>query len=94
MSAQELIPEATCKDSLQVHSKAGCQRTVPEWHRGSVVKKFLTTELGARAGCVATIKENLMLAQPLLPEAGAMDASDLRALEELEEQIKHKRKES
>jgi hypothetical protein len=43
---------------------------------------------------VATIKENLMLAQPLLPEAGAMDASDLRALEELEEQIKHKRKES
>ncbi len=88
MSAQELIPEATCKDSLQVHSKAGCQRTVPEWHRGSVVKKFLTTELGARAGCVATIKENLMLAQPLLPEAGAMGAAALREVEEWEEKIK------
>ena len=43
---------------------------------------------------MATIKESLMVAQPMPPEARTKDAEDLRELEELEVQIKRKGKEA
>ena len=82
MSAGEPNVPATCKHFLQVRLNAGGPRAAPLVNRGSVVKDSLTTRSRAVRRRAATIKFGLMVAQIPGAAGHAVNATNLRALED------------